>query len=1238
MAAVTPELIGSFPEDEQAGPEAGRLEYPTASMASDSGSGDFYVYDREEDTRRLDKFTAWGEFLLAWGWGVRDGSPELQTCGPAADPPTKGCEPGILGSGPGQFGGNIVGMATDPSSHDVYVFDESNHRVDKFDADGRLLLTFGGEVNETTGGDVCTAASGDVCGAGIEGEDDGQFGQIFAGFGMENAIAVGPDRTIFVGSQTRIQEFEPGGTFKGRFPLPGHFTPPKEGESDTSLGTGSLAVDGTGSVYFDFATQHTVGHQIPGVFRHTASGWVEFADVGLPRALAVDQQNNVYVIGALPAGSEEVLEFSPDGSCLICEGSRFAEPPHNPAADLHFGLRLVSRGLVVNTGCESSDVYVSYGPDIRSGSGAMAFVRAFGLPPDLAKCPPPLRPPAIGSQFASSVGRDEAALRATINPRFWPDTTYFVEYGTGSCADGGCDRQALAPGASLGGKVVGTFLTTASVRLTGLTAGTTYHYRFVAHSGGGGPVFGAGGTEAEAGAEGTFHTFAEAFPPDSSCPNQKFRTGLSSALPDCRAFEMVSPLDKNGGNAVELGLVPLRSQIDRSATDGSRFTFSSRWAFAGAAAAPGLNQYVASRDARWGWSTTSVSPPRENVQPVGSSTSRGELYFRGFSDDLCSSWLTANTGPVLAPGGVPGYINLYKQEGCDADNYTALTTVQPQGQSAGEYEPELQGTSDDGNCAVFRANGKLTNNGGRNPIAYQLYESCGAQTRLVSVLPSGQPSNQQASAGTASGQLNHRGKEQNVLGAVSSTGSTVYWTDAEGSRGTGAQGDLYVRINAGEAQSHMVGGDCTQPTKACTDPVSALVSSGPAEFWAASPDGSSALFSTGVITEAGGEGDLYIYERADGAATKIAARALGVVGASADLSRVYFISRGALATRKSSEGAEAIEGEPNLYLYNAAATQPQDRVTFIGALSEADVPNQSTLGGPAALLPLVRLSRVSEDGDQALFMSAARLTGYDNRDLVSGEPDAEVFFYDARGETLSCISCNPTGARPQGAVMERAHGTSLWASAQIPGWTTQLYASHLISMDGSHVFFESYERLVPRDANGRKDVYEWEAAANSRNCEATGAETYVSQTGGCLSLVSSGMSSQDSQFLDASPSGADVFFATGTSLLPQDPGLVDVYDAREGGGYPSPDPSATPCEGESCQRPLAAPAPVSPSSSSYRGAGNAVTRPHKRCPKAKRRVRRHGKIRCVKRNSKHPRRHRRHQHRRQHHRSQGAGR
>jgi len=103
------------------------------------------------------------------------------------------------------------------------------------------------------------------------------------------------------------------------------------------------------------------------------------------------------------------------------------------------------------------------------------------------------------------------------------------------------------------------------------------------------------------------------------------------------------------------------------------------------------------------------------------------------------------------------------------------------------------------------------------------------------------------------------------------------------------------------------------------------------------------------------------------------------------------------------------------------------------------------------------------------------------------------------------------------------------------------------------------------------------------------------------------------------PCGLDVYqweealpFAR-SSLLGADYGLNDVYVARVGGGFPEPK-AKTECEGEACQSPM--PAPLAPevtlSSELSQGPGNVAANRPRRCPKGKRRVKRAGKVRCVK--------------------------
>ncbi|MGE0068226.1 MAG: hypothetical protein AB7T48_12830, partial [Solirubrobacterales bacterium] len=263
--------------------------------------------------------------------------------------------------------------------------------------------------------------------------------------------------------------------------------------------------------------------------------------------------------------------------------------------------------------------------------------------------------------------------------------------------------------------------------------------------------------------------------------------------------------------------------------------------------------------------------------------------------------------------------------------------------------------------------------------------------------------------------------------------------------------------------------------------------------------------------------------------------------------------------------------------------------------------------------PLTRTSRVAPDGLHAAFMSVGSPTGYDNADAQSGAADAEVYLYDAAASSgagkLACVSCNPTGSRPAGRQLR--NGSNYWAAAQLPIWATELFASKVLAADGSRVFFESTDVLSPRDTNGVQDVYQWEAVG-AGSCDLTDL-AYFPRNEGCINLISSGQDAKASEFVDASPSGDDVFFATLSSLVSQDYGLVDIYDARVGGGLPSPPPLPAHCEGEACQSPAPAPQAPTPSSSVFQGPGNlneAAKKP--RCRKGQVRKKGH----CVKKKDK----------------------
>ena len=244
--------------------------------------------------------------------------------------------------------------------------------------------------------------------------------------------------------------------------------------------------------------------------------------------------------------------------------------------------------------------------------------------------------------------------------------------------------------------------------------------------------------------------------------------------------------------------------------------------------------------------------------------------------------------------------------------------------------------------------------------------------------------------------------------------------------------------------------------------------------------------------------------------------------------------------------------------------------------------------GPAAVnaVPTRRAVAVSPDGLHAAFGSVALSpTGYDNADAAGGEPDQEVYLYDAGTGELRCASCNPSGARPHGLNFG-SKSQPVWVAARLAPRRTPLHAPRSLSEDGRRLFFESRDKLVPRDANGTWDVYQWEAPGKG-SCT-TSRPTYSSDSGGCVELISSGQSPSGAGFLDADPSGRNAFIGTQAGLIEADYGLNDVYDARIDGGFPEPAAPPAGCTGEACQSPAPAPQAKTPASSAFQGPGNAA--------------------------------------------------
>jgi hypothetical protein len=806
--------------------------------------------------------------------------------------------------------------------------------------------------------------------------------------------------------------------------------------------------------------------------------------------------------------------------------------------------------------------------------------------------------------FSTEVGPDSATLNAELNPFGLPTTGVFEYVEDAKYQLNGFAEASKAPPSGSFNFGEGEAALKRGVAAFPLNPGTTYHYRLTAAN-----LLHTGLSK-----EATFRTFAQ--PQIEPCENDPFRYGPGALLPDCRGYEMVSPLDKGGtdilpGFATSHGV---QAALDVSSLSGDKLTYGTLRAFADAESAPFISQYLAAREPEAErWLSRSLAAPKTTSILQQTAGPVLDSEFKAFSGDLCEAWLLRTSEPLLDPAGVADYPNLYRRtdsecEGSGEASYEAITRAEPLNLSPVRWGAlELQGVSADGGAAIydweFNLEGasptpapqpaKCTNEGSEcQPRLYEQKE--GGPLEFVCILPNGEAVSGACQAGTPNGGSGNY-REVSVKNAISDDGSRVFWSPSKA-----LPAPIYVRIGGSE-------------TVAVSKAAEAEAGSSASQFWSAAEDGSVAIFTTG--------GRLYEFNVESETTTLVAKGVSGVLGSSEDAAKTYFASSEAIAgSGQNSEGEEAIATKPNLYLREAGVG---GGIRFIATVASADVsqpPGHVNDPFLVAAQPLFRDTRVSPDGTSLAFMAAGTPTDYDNLDAASGQADTEVYLYDATEDNLLCASCNPSGARPAGEFDEYAN-RKLWVGAKIPTWTNTLYAPRVLSAGGGRLFFESPDALVARDTNGLRDIYEWEAPGTGSCSEA--AYTYSAQNQGCVDLISSGKSARGAEFVDASPSGNDVFFTSQESLVGQDTDdLVDIYDARVGGGFAPPPPPPPICEAEACQHPTEAPQFQTPSSEQYKGPGNEEAKPKpkpRHCRKGTHKKKKNGNVRCVK--NKHKKQH-----------------
>jgi hypothetical protein len=662
---------------------------------------------------------------------------------------------------------------------------------------------------------------------------------------------------------------------------------------------------------------------------------------------------------------------------------------------------------------------------------------------------------------------------------------------------------------------------------------------------------------------------------EATCPNETLE-GFQSFLPDCRAYEMVTPSYKDGYPAGVANAV---------STDGSHVMIEMAGSFAGAVGGGS----AADLDSNWfefvrsgsGWVASALDPPG-SVLPqatfLASSSDLGRTLWRAraasqstFAEDLFvrePNGSFVEVGPMVPPsltGGPPagGFTFaspfygdlLFAGASADLSHILFEDSRRSHGQPLDLPFWPGDTTSEESNTESSLY--EYVGTGNTHPVLVgvngtgRLISDCGT------VL------------GADEGEISGARDDYN---AVSSDGETVFFTAYSANRCTLPEGDVAPAVDELWARlSGIESAPISEPTAAQCRACDVGAVKAPAAFQGASQDGSKVFFLTGQELFAGDTGqNLYEYDFDSPPGNKIVRVSMGsaqpevqgVARVSQDGSHVYFVAKGVLSGR-NAEGREPVTGGENLYVFERDGTYTAGHVAFIATLSEADAQDWS--------LKDERPVQVTPDGRFLVFESVADLTSGD----TSSEP--QVFEYDAQQETLVRVSTGQVGYAG-GLVSANEHGSSITVQSYpsisslgfMPAEATTSLAVSAVgegSQVVSRVVFASAAALTPStevlSGGAGLNLYEYRSVGSVAN--------------GDVYLISPGDGAREQTYHSAqslqglSESGGDVFFRTLAPLLVGDvDGSIDLYDARAGGGFPAP--AVVGCEGEGCQgNPSAAP-------------------------------------------------------------------
>ena len=542
----------------------------------------------------------------------------------------------------------------------------------------------------------------------------------------------------------------------------------------------------------------------------------------------------------------------------------------------------------------------------------------------------------------------------------------------------------------------------------------------------------------------------------------------------------------------------------RAAVQGDSLLFSSALAFAGSPSAGFPNYYEARREAS-GWSVSPALPAsRSTLANWYAISAPGRTATTVFADDTLSTQLVETTA-AIAPMTQDGVASIFRSSGAGA--FDLLTPGGPS-LALATAAPLVFGTD---LTPAFHAS---TPTGSH--VLFRSSWDWPDRSELntydpddfARMVPPGYLYQTVGGEITLIG-VDEAGNPLPNAAAGSFPGSVRNAVTPDASRIYYTEGDgigtLYVRETS-SATAERVAGDAT--------------------FIAATPDGSKALYEAQGATPGA-----YIYDFATNQSELISGdgEQVSVVAASDDLRRVYF------AARNYTGGPSVPLNVPSIYLWD------EGDVAHVATMSDDRDEQRTGIATEMYMAPPIVDAWINRwyvgwtpDANTLVFDTTANVNGYDARGY------RQVYRYDADANQLKCLSC-PRGAPTGNAELNSRQ--SLVGTHPRP-----MGPRGNVTRDGDQVFFHTPDALAPEDSNGTYDVY-------------------AADRDGTLHLISNGSAGEPARFVAASGDGGDVYFATGAQLLDADrDDLVDIYDARAGGGTPqSTESKQRPCEGDECQ-------------------------------------------------------------------------